>query len=42
MQQINIKSPFVEAVIATKTKTIQKNQNIFEKILSRFACGSEK
>ena len=42
MQQINIKSPFEQAVIATETtKTIPKNQSIFEKILSRFACGSE-
>ena len=43
MQQINLKSPFEQAVIATNTKkTIPKNQNIFEKILSRFACGPEK
>ena len=41
MQQINLKSPFEHAVLATKTKTIPKNQSIFEKILSRFACGSE-
>ena len=41
MQQINLKSPFEHAVLATKTKTIPKNQSILEKILSRFACGSE-